>query len=91
MENNQPLGLKIKRIRRALNLSREEFAKMLDVPFSTLKNYELLYRNVNSTLLLSICSHPVMHRYTMWLVSNRVYPQIGQIEPPGLDDKSTDE
>lgn len=84
METVQPLGLKIKRIRKSLGYSRDEFSKLVNVPFSTLKNYELLYRNVSSSLVLTICNHPVMHKYTLWLVSDTTCPEIGQVEPPPL-------
>lgn len=80
----QPLGHKIKRIRAALNLTREEFASMINTPFSTIKNYELLYRKVSSDTLISICTNPIMHRYTLWLVSDKTNPQMGQVEPPEL-------
>ncbi len=89
MQENQPLGIKVKRIRKSLKMSREVFAKMVDVPFTTLKNYELLYRNVSSTLLVNICKHPDLHKYTLWLVTDEICPSIGQIEPPELPLKKT--
>jgi transcriptional regulator with XRE-family HTH domain len=87
MKPVQPLGIKIKRIRKALNLTREEFASMLAIPVSTLKNYELQYRSVSSDALVSLCSHPIMHRYTIWLMSNRTNLPAGQVEPPELKEK----
>ncbi len=90
MDKSQPLGIKIKRIRKSLSLSREEFAKMLDISFSTLKNYELGYRSVSSSLIVAICNHPLLHKYSLWLVSDKTNNQIGQIEPPQLPEKEVE-
>lgn len=90
MKTTQPLGIKIKRIRKSLKISREQFAKLVGIPFTTLKNYELMYRNVSATLLVNIATHPELHKYALWLVSDEINPSIGQIEPPELPVKNKD-
>lgn len=45
---------RIRRIREAMNLSRPKFADLLDVPPTTLKNYELGYREVGGDFLIKM-------------------------------------
>lgn len=45
---------RIRRIREAMNLSRPKFSDLLDVPPTTLKNYELGYREVGGDFLIKM-------------------------------------
>ena len=75
------LAQKIRRLRESMEMSRPEFAEMLSVPPSTLKNYELGYREVGGAFLVSMASHPQLHQFTLWLLSDKTAPEMGQISP----------
>ncbi len=75
------VGQKIRQIREVIGLSRPKFAELLSVPPTTLKNYELGYREVGGAFLVSMASHPQLHQFTLWLLSDKTAPEMGQISP----------
>ena len=75
------VGQKIRQIREVIGLSRPKFAELLSVPPTTLKNYELGYREVGGAFLFSMASHPQLHQFTLWLLSDKTAPEMGQISP----------
>lgn len=75
------VGQKIRQIREVIGLSRPKFAELLSVPPTTLKNYELGYREVGGAFLVSVASHPQLHQFTLWLLSDKTVPEMGQISP----------
>ncbi|PSJ46854.1 helix-turn-helix domain-containing protein [Zobellella taiwanensis] len=75
------VGKKIRQIREAMGLSRPKFAELLQVPPTTLKNYELGYREVGGAFLVALAQHPELHRYTLWLLSDRTLVDAGQVSP----------
>ncbi|AEY02219.1 transcriptional protein [Oceanimonas sp. GK1] len=75
------VGKKIRQIREAMGLSRPKFAELLQVPPTTLKNYELGYREVGGAFLVALSQHPELHKYTLWLLSDTTVPEAGQISP----------
>ncbi len=79
--NVVPVGKKIRQIREAVGLSRPKFAELLGVPPTTLKNYELGYREVGGAFLVALAHHAELHQFTLWLLSDKKAPEIGQIDP----------
>ncbi len=75
------VGKKIRQIREAMGLSRPKFAELLQVPPTTLKNYELGYREVGGAFLVALAQHPELHRYTLWLLSDTTIESVGQVGP----------
>ena len=75
------VGQKIRQIREVIGLSRPKFAELLSVPPTTLKNYELGYREIGGAFLVSMASHPQLHQFTLWLLSDKTAPEMGQISP----------
>ena len=75
------VGQKIRQIREVIGLSRPKFAELLSVPPTTLKNYGLGYREVGGAFLVSMASHPQLHQFTLWLLSDKTAPEMGQISP----------
>ncbi|MCC4265608.1 helix-turn-helix domain-containing protein [Oceanimonas baumannii] len=75
------VGRKIRQIREAMGLSRPKFAELLQVPPTTLKNYELGYREVGGAFLVALSQHPELHKYTLWLLSGNTVPEAGQVSP----------
>lgn len=78
------VGKKIRQIREAMGLSRPKFAELLQVPPTTLKNYELGYREVGGAFLVALAQHPELHRFTLWLLSDQTIESVGQISPEQL-------
>ncbi|WP_108651479.1 helix-turn-helix domain-containing protein [Dongshaea marina] len=75
------IGKKIRTIRETMGLSRPKFAELLDIPPTTLKNYELGYREVGGAFLVAFGHNAKLHPFTLWLVSDKTAPEIGQISP----------
>lgn len=75
------VGKKIRQIREAMGLSRPKFAELLQVPPTTLKNYELGYREVGGAFLVALAQHPELHRFTLWLLSDTIIESVGQVSP----------
>ncbi|NLJ91550.1 MAG: helix-turn-helix transcriptional regulator [Aeromonadales bacterium] len=75
------IGKKVRQIREAMGLSRPKFAELLQVPPTTLKNYELGYREVGGAFLVALAQHPELHQYTLWLLANKTNEGAGQIAP----------
>ena len=57
------LAKKIRRLRESMDMSRTEFAEMLSVPPTTLKNYELGYREVGGAFLVALANTPETASY----------------------------
>ena len=75
------VGQKIRHIRETMGLSRPKFAELLGVPPTTLKNYELGYREVGGAFLVALAHQGQLHKFTLWLLSDKIAPEIGQISP----------
>ena len=75
------VGQKIRHIRESMGLSRPKFAELLGVPPTTLKNYELGYREVGGAFLVALAHQEQLHKFTLWLLSDKIAPEIGQISP----------
>ena len=82
MNNSEvSVGQKIRQIHETVGLSRPKFAELLSVPPTTLKNYELGYREVGGAFLVALSHHAQLHQFTLWLLSDKTAPEIGQISP----------
>lgn len=66
---NHHAAKRLRQLREQLNLSRPKFADLLGIPPTTLKNYELGYREIGGGLLLLIANHPGLTQYTGWLMT----------------------
>ncbi|GHA16977.1 helix-turn-helix domain-containing protein [Oceanisphaera arctica] len=75
------VGKKIRQIREAMGLSRPRFAELIQVPPTTLKNYELGYREVGGAFLVALAQHPELHKFTLWLLSDKTIESVGQVSP----------
>ncbi|WP_346208956.1 helix-turn-helix transcriptional regulator [Aeromonas salmonicida] len=60
---------RLRQLREALELSRPKFAALLDIPPTTLKNYELGYREIGGSLFLLIAHHAELQAHTTWLLT----------------------
>ena len=66
---NHHAAKRLRQLRELLNLSRPKFADLLGIPPTTLKNYELGYREIGGGLFLLIAYHPGLTQYSQWLLT----------------------
>ena len=80
------IGQKIRMIREAEGLSREDFCLKIGVKVATLTQTEMGRRTPSSDTPLAVCQ--AFPQYTLWLMTGQVAPEAGQISP---DLKATQE
>ncbi|EKP0260267.1 helix-turn-helix transcriptional regulator [Aeromonas sobria] len=68
---NDACRKRLRRLREHLGLSRPKFADLLGIPASTLKNYELNYRDIGGGTLMLIAQHPELSVHFHWLVTGQ--------------------
>lgn len=72
---NDECRKRLRELRERLGLSRPKFADLLGIPPSTLKNYELNYREIGGGTLLLIAQHPELSTHFIWLVTGQMAEQ----------------
>ncbi|MGL4504592.1 MAG: helix-turn-helix domain-containing protein [Aeromonas sobria] len=73
---NHHAAKRLRQLREQLKLSRPKFADLLGIPPTTLKNYELGYREIGGGLLLLIANHPTLNQYSQWLLTGIATPEV---------------
>jgi putative transcriptional regulator len=73
---NHHAAKRLRRLREQLALSRPKFAALLDIPPTTLKNYELGYREIGGGLFLLIANHPDLKQHLDWLLTGTATPEV---------------
>lgn len=68
---NDACRQRLRQLRQRLGLSRPKFADLLGIPSTTLKNYELNYREISGGTLLLFAQHPEMSAHFHWLVTGQ--------------------
>lgn len=68
---NDACRKRLRLLREHLGLSRPKFADMLGIPPTTLKNYELNYREISGGTLLLIAQHPELSAHFAWLTTGQ--------------------
>ncbi|WP_337039873.1 transcriptional regulator [Serratia marcescens] len=54
---------------------------MLDIPYETLKGYEMKGVQMTETNLTLFTNHPRFQKYTLWLMTGKTAPAAGQVAP----------
>lgn len=76
------LGSKLKEVRLTERLTQSEICEIAGIKLETWKSYEYgRSKSVSSSELLKITMHPRFKKYALWLVTDDVAPEIGQISP----------
>lgn len=76
------IGKKIREIRESEGLTREQFFELTGIPAGTQKYYETgRVESVGSEVLMKITQHQQLKKYTMWLMTDEIAPEINQISP----------
>ena len=73
---NHHAAKRLRQLREQLKLSRPKFADQLGIPPTTLKNYELGYREIGGGLFLLIATHPELNRHVDWLLTGIATPEV---------------
>lgn len=68
---NDQCRKRLRTLRENMGLSRPKFADLLGIPPTTLKNYELNYREIGGGALLLIAQHPALSTHFIWLVTGQ--------------------
>ncbi|MCS3461636.1 DNA-binding transcriptional regulator [Aeromonas sp. BIGb0445] len=68
---NHHAAKRLRQLRERLALSRPKFADQLGIPPTTLKNYELGYREIGGGLFLLMAQHPELKQHTDWLLTGQ--------------------
>ncbi|STI99105.1 gpC [Escherichia coli] len=77
------IGEKIRMIRDAEGLSRQQFFELTGIPAGTQKYYETgRVEKIGSDILLKITLHSQFSKYALWLMTDNIAPESGQIAPP---------
>ena len=75
------LGKKIKAIRIAEGLERKEMSELVAIPRGTLRDYEQEVSKPKGESLLKITNHARFKKYTYWMMTDEILPEVGQICP----------
>lgn len=76
------LGQKIKEIRKAEGFTQAKFGEAVSLSTDGVKSIELgRSKNISSETLLNITNHPDFSKYALWLMTDQVNPEGGQISP----------
>lgn len=76
------MGEKIRVIRDAEGLTRQQFFELTGIPAGTQKYYETgRVESIGSDILLKITQHPHFAKYTLWLMTGNTAPEAGQVAP----------
>ncbi|MCX9112646.1 helix-turn-helix domain-containing protein [Aeromonas veronii] len=70
-ELNNECRKRLRTLRENMGLSRPKFADLLGIPPTTLKNYELNYREIGGGALLLIAQHPQLSVHFNWLTTGQ--------------------
>jgi len=79
------VGLKIKSIREAEGLTRSQLSDLIGFSVDSIKQYETgRIKSIGLDKLEKIINHDRFHKYALWLVSDQVETEVGQISPSEL-------
>lgn len=78
------LSEKIKALRLAEKLNQAKFCEVVGLSLSTLTKYETGRFEPGGNILVKLASHPRFEKYTMWLMTDKTAPEVGQISPLDL-------
>nr|WP_271105129.1 helix-turn-helix transcriptional regulator [Pseudomonas tohonis] len=75
------LAVKLKALRAREGVTQAEFCKLMDFSLSTYKKYEAGNFEMGYAALSKLLTHAQFHKYTLWLMTEQVAPEAGQVSP----------
>ncbi|PIF24125.1 helix-turn-helix transcriptional regulator [Candidatus Pantoea floridensis] len=77
---------KLRLIRIAEGLTQTQLRDLTGLGLSTIRNYETHLKEPGLKVVDKFLSIDLFQKYTLWLMTNRVAPEAGQIAPKGAED-----
>ncbi|EJJ4275619.1 helix-turn-helix transcriptional regulator [Salmonella enterica] len=74
-------GKKLRDIRKAENLTQRQFSDLIEIPLSTIRNYETGQFDVGLKVIDAVLEVERFEKYMMWLMKGKTAPELGQIAP----------
>lgn len=72
---------KLKALRKNEGLTQAQLSELTGVSLSAIKNYETGQTDAGLSIIERVITCPLLHRYTLWLMTDQVAPDAGQIAP----------
>jgi transcriptional regulator with XRE-family HTH domain len=72
---------KFKLIRKEEKVTQKVFAQDVEIPIKTYEKYEMGVHEPSAAALQKITKHQKYEKYTLWLMTGKTYPEVGQICP----------
>ena len=72
---------KLRAIRLAEGLTQKQFAELTGISHSSIRNYEAKQAEVGLSILERVMTCDLLHKYSLWLMTNQSAPDANQIEP----------
>lgn len=73
------LASKLKAIRRKEGVTQAEFCELVGLSISSYKKYESAMFEMGYGALCKVVNHPRFTKYTLWLMTDQVAPDCGQM------------
>ncbi|WGM18471.1 helix-turn-helix transcriptional regulator (plasmid) [Arsenophonus nasoniae] len=72
---------KLRLIRLAERLTQKQFAEIIQISLSTVRNYESNQKVARAEIMEKVIQVKRFEKYSLWLTINKTAPEVGQIEP----------
>ncbi|HGJ5865470.1 MAG TPA: helix-turn-helix domain-containing protein [Arsenophonus nasoniae] len=72
---------KLLAIRKAEGLTQQKFSEITGLSLGFIKIYESGHRPARSETIEKVLQIEIFEKYTLWLITDKVAPEAGQIEP----------
>lgn len=84
---------KLRQVRKAEGFTQKEFSELTGIALGTIKKYETGHQPARAEVLESVIEVQMFEKYTLWLMTDKTAPSVGQIapslSPDGQDNKSS--
>ncbi|HHA1766947.1 TPA: helix-turn-helix domain-containing protein [Enterobacter ludwigii] len=76
-----PVHEKLKLIRESERLNKRQFSELTGLAYSSLAGYEAGDKKPGVEQIMKVLQHPRFSKYTMWFMTDQIFPESGQIAP----------
>ncbi|MEC4724667.1 helix-turn-helix domain-containing protein [Shewanella sp. D64] len=81
----------LKLIRKEESLTQTELSQLTDIPIRTIEKYEQGVSEPTLKNMKQITEHPMLKKYTLWLMTGTTAPESGQVCPAFSTNQDTHE
>lgn len=72
---------KLRAMRKAEGMTQASMALLTGISLSSIRNYESGGVDIGLTVIDRVLAVPVFQKYALWLMTNKILPEAGQIAP----------